>query len=232
MKVLITGANRGLGFNLAKLAVERGHTVLAGERLNSKDSPLHQLKAQFPDSVFTYLIDVTNEESIAEAAKVMKEEFGSIDGIINNAGVLVERNKSIEDLNFEKLKFSFDVNLYGPMRIIKYFLPILINGENQSIINISSEAGSFKGAYGGDYPYALSKTALNMFSKQLSHYVSDRDIQVFSVHPGWIKTDMGGENAPGSPVDTANGIVNIIERKINIESLYGFIDYKGNSMPI
>jgi len=190
------------------------------------------LTKQFPESVFTYSLDVTNEDSIVASANMVKEKFDSIDGIINNAGILIDRDKKIEELDFEQIKLSFDVNLYGPMRVVKHFLPLLLKGEKQTIINISSEAGSFKGAYGGDYPYALSKTALNMFSKQLSNYVVNSDIQVFSVHPGWIKTDMGGENAPGSPIDTANGLLDIMERRIKAESEYCFIDYKGNIMPI
>ncbi|WP_342042485.1 SDR family NAD(P)-dependent oxidoreductase [Bacillus sp. OTU2372] len=105
-------------------------------------------------------------------------------------------------------------------------------GDSSSIINISSEAGSFENAYGGDYAYAASKTALNMFSQQLNQYVNGKNIQVYAVHPGWIKTDMGGSNAPGNPIDTAKGIFNLVETRLTVESKYVFINHEGKPMAI
>jgi len=124
------------------------------------------------------------------------------------------------------------VNLYGPMRVVKHFLPLLFKGANQTIINISSDAGSMTNAYGGDYPYAISKAALNIFTKQIKSYVQNRNINVYAVHPGWIKTDMGGERAPGSPEETANNLMDIIEKKKIIEDSLFFIKHDGESMKI
>jgi NAD(P)-dependent dehydrogenase (short-subunit alcohol dehydrogenase family) len=135
-------------------------------------------------------------------------------------------------LDIDQVKVSFDVNLFGPMRVVKHFLPLLLMGDKSSIINISSEAGSITNAYDGDYAYAASKTALNMFSQQLSQYVKGNNVNVYSIHPGWIKTDMGGDRAPGDPIDTANGIFDIIERKQVIESKNVFISYNGQPMPL
>jgi NAD(P)-dependent dehydrogenase (short-subunit alcohol dehydrogenase family) len=87
-------------------------------------------------------------------------------------------------------------------------------------------------AYGGDYPYAISKTAINMLSKQLKNYVKDRGIRVYAIHPGWIKTDMGGEKAPGDPAESAGNIIDILEMKIEIDPESFFINYKGEPMPI
>ncbi|MED3794824.1 SDR family oxidoreductase [Niallia alba] len=232
MKIILTGANRGLGILLVKTALERGHTVLAGVRTIQEDSPINLLKKQYPEKVYTYFLDVTNEESVATAAKLAAEDVGSIDGIINNAGVLTERGKIIEELDFENVKFTMDVNVLGPMRVMKHFLPLLYKGKKKTIINISSEAGSIHNAYGGDFPYGISKAALNMFSVQLSRYVKEKDIAVHAVHPGWIKTDMGGENATGYPEESANGILDILEGKIEAKSELGFIDFKGQEMKI
>ena len=232
MKIVLTGANRGLGIHLARTALERGHTVLAGVRTIVEDSPINLLKKQFPDKVYTYFLDVTNEESVAKAAELVATDVGAIDGIINNAGVLTERGKTIEELDFNEVQFTMDVNVLGPMRVIKHFLPLLHKENNQAIINISSEAGSIHNAYGGDFPYGISKAALNMFTVQLSRYVKDKHIAVYAVHPGWIKTDMGGENATGYPEESANGILDILEGKIEANSELGFIDFKGKEMKI
>ncbi|MEK5379949.1 SDR family oxidoreductase [Niallia sp. FSL W8-0635] len=232
MKIVLTGANRGLGIHLARTALERGHTVLAGVRTVAEDAPINRLKKQYPDRVYTYFLDVTDENSIAKAAELVANDVSSIDGIINNAGVLTERGKAIEELDFDNVQFTMDVNVLGPMRVMKHFLPLLYNGKKQAIINISSEAGSIQNAYGGDFPYGISKAALNMFTVQLSSYVKDKDIAVYAVHPGWIKTDMGGENATGYPEDSANGILDILEGKIDITSELGFIDFTGKEMKI
>ncbi|WP_312095979.1 SDR family oxidoreductase [Niallia sp.] len=232
MKIVLTGANRGLGIHLARTALERGHTVLAGVRTVVEASPINLLKKQFPDKVYTYFLDVTNEESIAKAAELATTDVGSIDGIINNAGVLTERGKTIEELDFNEVQVTMDVNVLGPMRVIKHFLPLLHKENNQTIINISSEAGSIHNAYGGDFPYGISKAALNMFTVQLSRYVKNKNIAVYAVHPGWIKTDMGGDNATGYPEESANGILDILEGKIDTNSELGFIDFKGKEMKI
>ncbi|MBM7691660.1 NAD(P)-dependent dehydrogenase (short-subunit alcohol dehydrogenase family) [Peribacillus deserti] len=232
MKILITGAGRGLGLELARAGGDRGHTILAGLRDQTKAEGLTQLHNRFPGRIHPLSMEVTNEASIAESATKAMSEFGSIDVIINNAGVLVERDKRIEDLDFAQLQFTMDVNLYGPMRVVKHFLPLLLKGQDQSIVNISSEAGSFHNAYGGDYPYAISKAALNMFSEQLKKYVKEKEINVYAIHPGWIKTDMGGDKAPGSPVETANNIMDIVEGKTSVKSDFAFIDHRGGSMAI
>ncbi|PAE13192.1 short-chain dehydrogenase [Niallia circulans] len=230
MKILITGANRGLGIHLAKTALKRGHTVLAGVRTVQETSPINLLKAKYPDHLHTYYLDVTQEESIIKAAELAAKDVGAIDGIINNAGVLTERGKKIEELDF--VQFTMDVNVLGPMRVVKHFLPLIYKGEGKAIINISSEAGSIQNAYGGDFPYGISKAALNMFSVQLSRYVNEKNITVYAIHPGWIKTDMGGEDATGYPDESANGILDILEGKIVGTSELGFIDFKGREMKI
>ncbi|NWQ43643.1 SDR family oxidoreductase [Bacillus sp. EB106-08-02-XG196] len=231
MRILITGANRGLGLALSKVGAERGHQILAGVR-DLKKSTEGLTQSEIYKSISLLPLDVTDEESVFAAANTVKENFGTIDVIINNAGVLLERDKQIEDLDLDQVKVTFDVNFFGPIRVVKHFLPLLLMGDRSSIINISSDAGSISQAYGGDYAYASSKTALNMFSQQLSQYVQSNNVHVFSIHPGWIKTDMGGESAPGNPFDTAKGIFDIIERKRVIDSRNVFITYEGHSMPL
>lgn len=130
------------------------------------------------------------------------------------------------------MKTTFEVNLYGPMNVIKHMGSLLADNSGAAIVNISSEAGSVALSYGGDYPYAMSKNALNMLTKMVGSELQSRGIRVLAVHPGWIRTDMGGDKAPLSADVSANGILDLLERKTRIaEELY-FVDHTGRSMPI
>jgi NAD(P)-dependent dehydrogenase (short-subunit alcohol dehydrogenase family) len=232
MNMLVTGANRGLGYEIASEALERGHSIIAGVRNPSEQNDkLSFLSTKYGDRLVIKTLDVTNEAGLASLASQMKTEGKRLDVIVNNAAILNARNTHIEDLDMDDVALTFEINLYGPMRVVKHFLPLLTDNK-AAVINISSEAGSITNAYPGDYPYAISKTALNMFSQQLLAYVKDRGIQVLSIHPGWMKTDMGGENAPTDPRNSARGIVDQIERKIVPDSRFNFVDYTGKAMPI
>ncbi|UGB28873.1 SDR family oxidoreductase [Metabacillus sp. B2-18] len=232
MKLFITGANRGLGLALTTEAVKRGHTVFAGVRNPQKQSDaINHLCSIFPNKVQLLQLDVADESTCQEAAEKLRAENISLNVIINNAGILDERSKTIKEIDIEKVEQTFNINLFGPMRVVKHFLPLLYKGSDSTVINISSEAGSFQNAYGGDYPYALSKSALNMFSEQLRKYLKEDEVSVYAVHPGWIKTDMGGEKAPGSPEESAHGIMDIIERKTKINHNSSFINFKGEAIP-
>lgn len=232
MNLFITGANRGLGLALTTEAVKRGHMVFAGVRNPLKESDqLKHLSSLFSNQVHILPIDVSDESTFQIAAETLKAENNMLHVIINNAGILDERSKTIEEIDIDKVEQTFNINLFGPMRVVKHFLPLLSKGPDATIINISSEAGSFQNAYGGDYPYALSKSALNMFSQQLKKYLAKDEVSVYAVHPGWIKTDMGGEKAPGTPGESARGIMDIIEKKQKIDKNASFINFKGEPMP-
>lgn len=231
MNILITGANRGLGLELVHEALERGHSVIAGIRSIEPGGKLSSLKLELsePERLTIVKLDVAEESSVAEAASKLANSHTGVDAIVNNAAILTGRDKPIEELDMEQLSLSFEINVYGPIRVVKHLLPLMNNGGG-AIINVSSEAGSITNAYGGDYPYGISKTALNMFSHQLKHAVKERDIVVYAVHPGWMQTDMGGDSAPTHPRQSAAGIIDLIERKTIADGF--FIDYKGEAMPI
>ncbi|MFC5465753.1 SDR family oxidoreductase [Lederbergia graminis] len=234
MKFFITGANRGLGLALTKISLQNGGTVFAGVRgiEDAKIEELLELKENYNGNLEIVEIDVQSEESVLSALAQVKEKTKSIDVLINNAAILNERDKSIEELDVEAFKLALDINILGPIRVVKHFLPLLREGENQSILNISSEAGSLTNAYSGDYPYGISKAALNMFSEKLHRYLEDQDMQVLSIHPGWMKTDMGGKNAPLNPIDTAKSIIELTGWKRKVSHQYVFVDYKGEPMEI
>jgi NAD(P)-dependent dehydrogenase (short-subunit alcohol dehydrogenase family) len=233
MKILITGANRGLGLNLTNYSLRNGHTVFAGVRSIEKVSlPLLELKKQYGSFLELIELDVSFEESVIHAVSAVSAKTNALDVVFNNAGIALERETLIEEIDMEKVLLTFQVNTFGPMRIVKHFLPLIRSGENQVIINISSEAGTVINASPNDYPYCMSKTALNMFSEKIREYLKAENIRIYAVHPGWIKTDMGGDMAPGDPAETAAGLFDIIEGRKTVYSKIAFIDYKGQPMPL
>ncbi|KWX78234.1 SDR family oxidoreductase [Paenibacillus jilunlii] len=232
MNILITGAGRGLGAELAAEALDRGHGVIAGVRNPEQgQEALAQLAAVHGAKLTIAALDVTDEAGIASLAAALKEQGRTLGAVINNAAVLTARDTQIEALDLQDMLITMDINLYGPMRVVKHFLPLLTEPEC-SIINISSEAGSISNAYPGDYPYAISKTALNMFSQQLHVYLQERGVQVLSVHPGWMHTDMGGAEAPTDPRRSAGGIISLIEQRTAPQGRFMFMDYTGKDMDI
>jgi NAD(P)-dependent dehydrogenase (short-subunit alcohol dehydrogenase family) len=235
MNVLITGANRGLGFQLAQRGAERGHVILAGVReasLTTRTEALRELQDQFPGLIHIIPLDVSDETSIQEGVRIASDFCSHLDAVVNNAGILLSRDRKLESLDVHDLEQTFRINLYGPMLVLKHFLPLLSQGSAQTIINVTSESGSYSNAYGGDFPYALSKAALNYFSSQMRNHLRDKDIRVYAVHPGWIKTDMGGDQAPGDPKETADGILGLIERTADVRTDQVFVDFRGQPMPL
>lgn len=233
MNILITGAGRGLGYELTKQAVQRGHEVVACVRHASDISnDLFALASQYGDLVRIERMNVADEEEVILLAEKLKSEAVVLGCVINNAGILLGREHKLSMLPMAFMKNTFEVNLFGSMNVAKYMGPLLLDHSESSVINITSEAGSVALAYGGDYPYAMSKNALNMFSKMLGSELHPRGIRVLAVHPGWIRTDMGGPNAPLSAEVSACGIMNLVDRKTVVADALFFIDHTGRSMPI
>lgn len=202
MRILITGGNRGLGSALVKVALEEGNDVIATYR---KDQG--ELENYNSDKLLLMKCDVSDEKSVVELSERIKEE-GSLDVIVNNAGIHIEREAGVKDLDLEAVAFVLEVNALGPVRVVKHLLDTLLEGNMKKILNISSEAGSLKHSYATDYPYGMSKVALNMFGEKLHHELKDQGVEVYSVHPGWMRTDMGGKEAHLSPEASARTIYN------------------------
>lgn len=230
MNILITGANRGLGLALVNHALSNGDNVIATARSMNED--LERLQTKYPDKLHVLQFDVTNESAIITERDRIAKEIDYIDAIINNAAILNGRDQLIENLSIEDCLLAFDINTLGPIRIIKHFLPLLRKGNEKSIINISSEAGSLTNAYAGDYPYGLSKVALNMLTEKLVRELKDDQINVMSVHPGWMQTDMGGNQAPTNPNDTAKNIYQFITNPPKSTTGFHFFEHSGKMMDI
>lgn len=193
--ILITGANKGIGFETARQLLRKGQRAIISGRdeirlQKAADSLKHE-----GGEVRTLLMDVSAGGSINQAASVLLRERLKLDVLINNAASLNKTDQSL--LNDDELVFTqtLTANGMGPLRVTKAFLPLL--GSPGRIINISSGGGSMTDPVGGWSPaYCVSKSLLNAITRHLAYELEKKKIDVNAVCPGWVKTDMGGKSAP------------------------------------
>ena len=194
---LVTGANRGLGLEIARQLAARGFEVLLGAR----DAEAGQAAAERIGAVWLPL-DVAEGESAREAADWVRAEHGHLDVLVNNAGVLLDEARGVLDFDEAEALATLQVNLLGAWRVAAAFAPLMAKGGR--IVNISSGGGQLS-AMGTWAPvYCVSKTALNALTVQLALALKSRGIAVNAVCPGWIRTRMGGDAAPGTVEEGAD----------------------------
>ncbi|NPA90617.1 MAG: SDR family oxidoreductase [Chloroflexi bacterium] len=228
--VFITGANRGIGLALTRHLLEQGEHVIATARRPEQARSLHELQARFPNQLVILPLDVTDEEQIQVVARSLEAITSHIDWLINNAGVLYE-GESIRTLPASNLLHSFQVNAIGPMMVVKHLLPMLERSSSPLICQMTSMMGSITLAAGDrHYSYRGSKAALNMLSRVLSFELKPLGIPVILMHPGWVRTDMGGPAAPLSPEESAAGIVRVL-RHVTLEDSGRFLTWEGRELP-
>jgi NAD(P)-dependent dehydrogenase (short-subunit alcohol dehydrogenase family) len=204
---LVTGANRGIGFETARQLGQKNVTVIVAARtLKSAEETASTLKAEGVDA-FPVKLDVTSAQDREAAAKTVGDRFGKLDILINNAGVGAQDgtlvNKTIHTTE-EELQKIFGTNLFSVIAVTRAFLPLLKKSDAGRIVNLSSILGSLTLHADPDsriasvktFAYDASKAALNAFTIHLAAELKHTKIKVNSAHPGWVKTDMGGEDAP------------------------------------
>jgi NAD(P)-dependent dehydrogenase (short-subunit alcohol dehydrogenase family) len=203
---LITGANKGLGYEMARQLAEAGVTVVLAARDQAKgESAVAKLKAQGFDVRFLKL-DVTNKNDFPQAAAFLEKEFGKLDILINNAGIAADgiAGTSVSATTEQSLQATFETNFFAPIALTQALLPLLKKSEAARIVNMSSILGSQTLHANPKSPiynfkslsYDASKAALNSFTIHLAYELKDTKIKVNSAHPGWVKTDMGTDAAP------------------------------------
>jgi NAD(P)-dependent dehydrogenase (short-subunit alcohol dehydrogenase family) len=220
--VLITGANRGIGLEMARQLTARGVNVIGTARKPAEAGELKALGARVEQ------LDVIDERSVAALAQRL--EGVAIDVLINNAGVGGLRASSIEGVDFNDMAFTFNVNSIGPMRVTQALLENLRAGETRQVVNVSSVLGSIEMNSGTMYAYRASKTALNSLNKTLSVELGPQGFTCVVVHPGWVKTRMGGEAAPVEVEDSVAGLIAVIDG-LTPDSNGRFIDFQGEDLP-
>lgn len=192
---LVTGANKGIGYEIGRQLGERGYHVLVGARKADAGKQAVATLQKGGASAEFVEIDVSDRASIQEAAKTVAARFDHLDVLVNNAAIM-EDAKNITEVPDDLILRTLTTNTFGPLRVTQAFLPLLAKGSRASVANMSSGLGQLSDM-GDTYPaYSMSKTALNAVTRQFAAALLDKRITVNSVCPGWVKTDMGGALAP------------------------------------
>jgi NAD(P)-dependent dehydrogenase (short-subunit alcohol dehydrogenase family) len=195
--VLVTGANRGIGRELARLLARRGDTVILTARDLAK---AEQAAAALPDRehVQARRLDVTDPASIAQIAADLDHRYGRLDVLVNNAASHYDTWQHASTADLQTVREALEVNLLGAWQTTLTLLPLLRQSDHGRIVNVSSEAGSLAGMDGGPPAYNVSKAALNALTRMLAGELRRDRVLVNAVCPGWVATDMGGPG--GRPV--------------------------------
>lgn len=220
---LITGANRGIGLEMTRQALELGLRVIATCRDPSSATEL----AALDGSLEVHTLDVADDASTQ--ALVKKLGTVKLDVLINNAGYMAER-QAIDDMDYEQWMTSFAVNAIAPWRVSVAFADRLQASSSARIATISSQMGSMERASSDRVAYRSSKAAANMAMRTLALEWESRGITVCLLHPGWVKTDMGGSNAALDPSESAAGLLDVIDG-LTLKDTGRFLDHAGKSMP-
>jgi NAD(P)-dependent dehydrogenase (short-subunit alcohol dehydrogenase family) len=235
-RVFITGAGRGIGLEVARQYAERGDRVLAGCRSIERAPGLRRLLDEHGNRLTVVPLEVTSDLSISGAVEQVKQEAEALDILINNAGispgdVSQERPDGTQVFDAGPAMEMFQVNTVAPLRVAQSFVGLLKPGINPRIVNVSSGAGSL--AYkteGGLYSYSASKAALNMYTRALAWDLRDDGITVVALDPGWVKTELGGPDAPLLPPESARGILRVID-DLTLADTSKFFHYQGGEVP-
>ena len=209
---LVSGANRGLGFAISQGLAEHEITVIVGARNSRKGAQAcSRLKRKGLD-VHVELLDVASKKSIESAVEHIEARFGRLDILINNAGVMIDSEESVLNVSWQTIHKTLQTNVMGPLRLCKSCIPLMKAGGYGRIVNLASSLGSLNEMADPDSPaalvhtpaYRLSKTALNCITVLIAQEVRDDNILVNSACPGWVRTALGGNEAPLTPQQGAD----------------------------
>jgi NAD(P)-dependent dehydrogenase (short-subunit alcohol dehydrogenase family) len=193
----VTGANRGMGFEVARqLAKVDMQVILTSRDPEKGQKAAEQLQSEGFDVIY-YPLDVANGESIEVFSQFIRHKFGRVDVLINNAGLMIDAPEiSVFDAKVDTLQKTMETNVYGPFQLIQALVPLMKEHHYGRIVNVSSGMGQLN-EMGGGYPgYRLSKVSLNALTRIFANELDGTNILVNTMCPGWVKTDMGGPGAP------------------------------------
>ena len=193
LNIVITGGNRGIGYGLLKILSDK-HNVIITVRDDKKGQKTITEFRNSKNEINYVVMDVDNIESVMKAGDIIAQKFNNVDLLINNAGILLNEYQlpALETTEDSIIK-TFNTNTLGVLKVCKSIVPLMDNGGR--IINISSGMGQLDEMGGGSTAYRISKTSLNALTKILSNELSGMGIKINTICPGWVQTDMGGENA-------------------------------------
>ena len=225
MRFVVTGANRGIGLEFVKQLTARGEEVDATAR-DPGDAPELQALARPGFRLRIHPLDVADDASVAAFAEQLPP--GPVEVLINNAGVSgVKGGEPIDPADILRV---FNVNAVGTLRVVRALLPRLREGEGKKIVNLTSVLGSIAEANGGRFAYRMSKTALNMATRILAEDLRGEGFRTVALHPGWVRTRMGGGAAPLPPDQSIRGMLRIIDG-LTAEQSGRTFDFQGREIP-
>lgn len=207
---LVTGSNRGIGFEVVRQLARRGYQVaLAARRFSAAEEAAGRLVAEGL-GVWPLELEVTSAASVEAARRALEERLGRLDALVNNAGVFLDEDRRLPGLErpVEVMRATYEINTFGPLRVTQAFAPLLLR-QGGNVVNVSSVMGQLASAGPGYLAYRSSKAALNMVTRVLAAELAPHGVRVNAVHPGWVRTRMGGPEAPGRPEEGAGPIVGL-----------------------
>ena len=229
-RIFITGANRGIGLELARQCLQRGDQVFASCRQPDQAAELQQLKTAYPDSLTILQLDVTDQAHIEAVAESLAAEIDGLEVLFNNAGI-AQRDEHAGDLDVDTFLNVLHTNSVGPIMVAQSLMGLLKAGKNAKIINVTSVLGSIsRKSSGGRYSYDGSKAALNMFTRTLAFDLIADGIITIVIHPGWVRTDMGGSGAVLDVEDSVQGILEVTGKLTN-KDVGRFLQWDGTELP-
>lgn len=204
---IVTGGNRGIGLEVCRQLAASGRRVVLGSRDAAMgEAAARSLTAQGLD-VEPHPLDVTDEESVRALVHHVEHAHDGADVLVNNAGILLDEDGEVLDVDVQHFRDCMETNVYGPLRLAQALMPGMNARGHGRVVNVSSGAGRISTMSDYAPPYSLSKAALNALTRLLASAARGRDVLVNAVDPGWVRTDMGGRSAPRSVADGADTIV-------------------------
>jgi NAD(P)-dependent dehydrogenase (short-subunit alcohol dehydrogenase family) len=200
---LITGSNRGIGFEIAKqLAMKKIQVILTSRNSANGEAAVRKLAKDDVKKVVAMELDVSNQVSVDKLSDEVEKTFGRLGILVNNAAILIDKdNVTASNADLETVRATLETNLIGAWRMCKTFIPLMKKNSFGRIVNVSSGSGEFEymATSGGYWPaYSVSKASLNALTVMLASELKGTNILVNAVCPGWVRTDMGGSNATRS----------------------------------
>jgi NAD(P)-dependent dehydrogenase (short-subunit alcohol dehydrogenase family) len=226
--VIVTGASRGIGLELVRQYAEAGDRVIATCRAPARADKLAALAKGSDGAIAVHALDVGEGDSIKACAKAIGD--APIDILINNAGVVGGKSQTLESIDFDAWLEATRVMTIGPFRIVQALLPNLLAAPAAKVMTVTSQLAASTWPMGGFYAYSSAKAGVNKVMQALAIDLKPRNVAVALVHPGWVKTDMGGPGAAITPQESASGIRNVIAA-MTLEDTGKFYKWTGDIHP-